>query len=343
MNRLNIYIITSKHLTIRKKYLGNNIEHLKKIIQDTGITIKVFMINDYEYTTIESSLNDYNKRINYDVIKDSDSDFLNHNKKLNINQLSNIEKHRQAYDLIRNNNDDVLHLILEDDILLSTDYNDNISLLFRAIKKFQKWDIIFTCVANNNDELIKLIDSRENFKILISKSSYLITSDAASKLYDYFNVLNYQLKIGLSKFIFDNKDIKSFILNKHTFLEGSKIGLFLSSTNTNNFLYQNSDFVTLSSYVNKSSISKDDIFTVENIYKNNQLNNNADFQHSLGLIYYKYGDYKTAKKYLVESVTNIKKNEGLIGNFSEILNNCINMHQYDQPDIEECSKKPSKY
>jgi GR25 family glycosyltransferase involved in LPS biosynthesis len=343
MNRLNIYIITSKHLTIRKKYLGNNIEHLKKIIQDTGITIKVFMINDYEYTTIESSLNDYNKRINYDVIKDSDSDFLNHNKKLNINQLSNIEKHRKAYDLIRNNNDDVLHLILEDDILLSTDYNDNISLLFRAIKKFQKWDIIFTCVANNNDELIKLIDSRENFKILISKSSYLITSDAASKLYDYFNVLNYQLKIGLSKFIFDNKDIKSFILNKHTFLEGSKIGLFLSSTNTNNFLYQNSDFVTLSSYVNKSSISKDDIFTVENIYKNNQLNNNADFQHSLGLIYYKYGDYKTAKKYLVESVTNIKKNEGLIGNFSEILNNCINMHQYDQPDIEECSKKPSKY
>ena len=343
MNRLNIYIITSKHLTIRKKYLGNNIEHLKKIIQDTGITIKVFMINDYEYTTIESSLNDYNKRINYDVIKDSDSDFLNHNKKLNINQLSNIEKHRKAYDLIRNNNDDVLHLILEDDILLSTDYNDNISLLFRAIKKFQKWDIIFTCVANNNDELIKLIDSREKFKILISKSSYLITSDAASKLYDYFNVLNYQLKIGLSKFIFDNKDIKSFILNKHTFLEGSKIGLFLSSTNTNNFLYQNSDFVTLSSYVNKSSISKDDIFTVENIYKNNQLNNNADFQHSLGLIYYKYGDYKTAKKYLVESVTNIKKNEGLIGNFSEILNNCINMHQYDQPDIEECSKKPSKY
>jgi len=343
MNKLNIYIIASKHLTIRKKYLGNNIEHLKKLIQDIGITVKIFMINDYEYANIESSLSDYNKRINYDIIKDSDNDFLVHNKKLNINQISNIEKHRKAYELIKNNNNDELHLIIEDDILLSTDYNKNISLLFKVIGKFEKWDIIFTCVSNNNDELIRLIDSRENFKILISKSSYLITSETASKLYDYFNVLNFQLKIGLSKFIYDNKDIKSFVLNKHTFLEGSKIGLYLSSTNTNNFLYQNSDFVILSNYVNRTSITSEDIITIENIYKNNQLNNNADFQHSLGLIYYKYGDYKTAKKYLIESVTNIKKNEGLIGNFSEILNNCINMHQYDQPDIEECSKKPSRY
>lgn len=342
--KLNIYLITSKHLTIRKKYISVNIEQLKKIAQESSFTVKLFMINDYEYKDIENSIGDYNKRINYDANKD-DNDFKLFDKKLNVNQISNIEKHRAAYNKIKNNKDDELNLIIEDDILLSTDYIENIKSLLTNINDFEKWDIIFTCVSNNNEsEPLKLLDSRDNFKILICKSSYLISSSMAFKLYDHLEVLNYQLKIALSKFIFDNKDIKSFIINKHTFLEGSKIGLYLSSTNTNNFLYQNSDYVQLSGYINREYVSDDDMLIVENIYKNNQLNiNNADFLHSLGLVYFKNRNYKNAKKYLVEAVNNIKKNEGLIGNYSEILNNCINMHQYDQPDLEECFSKQSKY
>jgi len=343
MNKINIYIITSKHLTIRKKYLGNNIEFLKKIANDTGITPKIHMITDYEYKDIENMIDVYNKRINYDIVKDN-TEFNLLNKHLNVHQISNIEKHRYVYNVIKNNKNDELNLIIEDDILLSTDYNDNIKLLFNNINNIKEWDILFTCLSNNNEEPLELLDSRIHFKILLSKSSYLITPQFAEKLYDHLNVLNYPLKIALSKYIWDNKDIKSYIINKHTFLEGSKLGLYLSSTNSNNFLYQNSDFLLLTNFINKDKITDEDIIKIENIYKNNQLNiNNADFMHSLGLIYYKQGNYKTAKKYLVDAVNDNKNNEGLMGNYNEILNNCINMHQYDQPDLEECLKKQSKY
>lgn len=342
--KLNIYLVTSKHLISRKKNISTNIDYLKKMAEELSLTVKIFMINDFEYKDIENSISDYNKRINYDV-NNNDNDFKIYDKKLNIHQLSNIEKHRCAYNKIKNNKEDELNLIIEDDILLSSDYNKNLILLFNNIKNFDKWDIIFTCLSNNNEnEPFNILNSRDYFKILISKSSYFIIPTMASKLYEHLNILNYQLKISISKFIFENKDINSYILNKHTFLEGSKIGLYLSSTNTNNFLYQNSDYINLSSYINKDKISNDDIIIVEKIYKNNQLNiNNADFLHSMGLIYFKKNDYKNAKKYLIEAVNNIKKNEGLIANYSEVLNNCINMHQYDQPDIEECFSKQSKY
>ena len=54
-------------------------------------------------------------------------------------------------------------------------------------------------------------------------------------------------------------------------------------------------------------------------------------------------DYNKSKKLLSDSVINMKKNNGYLTNSSEILNNCINMHQYDQDDLEECIKNKGKY
>ena len=37
---------------------------------------------------------------------------------------------------------------------------------------------------------------------------------------------------------------------------------------------------------------------------------------------------------MIEAVSNLKKNNGLVNQQNEILNNCINIHKFEQKDIE---------
>ena len=341
---IKFYIISSLNLKLRKKYMSGAIEALKKITEENGnLSTSINIINEPSDKYIENNIENYNKRVN--IEKENDEEFNNLIQKINIQQISNIEKHRNIYlEISKDNSNDTLHYILEDDILVSNDYINNIKDLFKNINNFNNWDILFTCISNNNENNdIKLLNLKDHYKILISKSSYFLNPKIALKLYNFLNDIKFTLKIALSKFIIVN-NINAKILNKHTLLEGSKIGIFLSSLNNNNFLYQNNDYVKITNLLNVPIITKEIADEAEKIYKNNQLNiNNADFQHLLGIMFYKIGDYNQSKKYLIDAVLNIKKNEGLLNNHSEILNNCINMHQYDQPDLEDCFIKPSKY
>lgn len=341
---INFYIISSIHLKSRKKYITGAIEALKKIAEEQGnLTTSINIINDPTDKYIESNIENYNKRVN--IERENDDDFNNLLQKINIQQISNIEKHRKIYmEIAKNDSNDTLHYILEDDILVSNDYLNNIKDLFMNINKFNDFDILFTCISNNEEKNeITMLNLKNHYKIIISKSSYFLNPKIAMKLYNFLNEIKFPLKIALSKFIINN-NINAKILNKHTLLEGSKIGIFLTSLNNNNFLYQNNDYIRITNMLNVPVITNEIADEVVKIYKNNQLNsNNADFQHLLGIMFYKMEKYNEAKKYLIDAVLNIKKNEGLLNTHNEILNNCINMHQYDQPDIEECFSKPSKY
>lgn len=332
----------------RKKYINGSIEFIKNVAEKNGYDFKINIITEPSSEYIDTNIDKYNANVNYD--KGEDEDFNNLIQKINSNQISNIEKHRVAYNNIESisksssSNSNILYLLIEDDIILSNEYSQNIEQLFENIHKL-KYDILFTCLSHKNSETdpIELIDSRENFKILLSKSSYFINPNIVSKLNEYLKTYKYTLKIGLSKFIWNNKDIKSYTLNKHIFLEGSKLGLLLSSTNNNNILYQNNDFITLAKITSIEKILEVQLKEALQIYKRLSSLNSADVLHTMGILYYKVGDYDNAKKYLIDSVLNMKKNNGYLTNGSEILNNCINMHQYNQIDLEECMKKTSKY
>jgi GR25 family glycosyltransferase involved in LPS biosynthesis len=351
MKHLNVYIVHSPHLQNRIKYLNSTLDVIKKLATEQGLNTEYHMVQEPTKEFIEKNIEQFNKRVKYEKEEGSDADqqFNDLISPLNVNQISNIEKHKMIFHNIckRDSGDGKeLHLIIEDDVVVGEDYFHNIQNLFKSLKddKLNDWDILFTCLSEfEKGEHLALKDSRDQYKVLLSKSSYFIRPSLASKLAKYLEVFKYCLKHSFGKFLWTNKHIRSKVLNKHTFLEGSKMGLFPTSVNHSNFLFQNTQFIHLVKIVNNDTITDEMAKEAEGLYKQIEKFENPDILHSMGLLYYKRKDYDNAKKYMTEACEKMQANYGYVSRASEILNNAINMYQYDQKLLEECKKKSSKY
>lgn len=351
MIKLHIYIVYSQYLEKRMKYINSTIDFIKKKAETIGYKCVIKIITEPSKEFIDDNIDFYNKRVQYEKYPEDDMvnrEFNSLIQPLNSNQISNIEKHREIYKIIVNNdiekND--IHLILEDDVVIGQDYTGNVEQFLRGLFKntFEEWDIVFTCLPPlNSDGEMRLISTHEKFKNIFSKSSYIIKPSVAKELFEYTEKFKFTLKNSISRFLYENKNIKSMYLNKHTFLEGSKIGILPSSTNPNNFLFQNNQFINLTNISNKNDISNDDIIEANRLYDIVSNMDSPDILHIMGIIYYKNKNYEKSKQFLVDAVSSAKRNNGYLNKNSEILNNCINMHQYDQIYLEECKKCPSKY
>jgi hypothetical protein len=339
---IDIYIITSDHLKLRFNNLNQQISKLKNLLEQKNYNYTFHQINNPSESDIVKNIDKFKERIDLNKDNIEDNDFKNLITPINTYQLSNFSKHLKAFELIKNSEND-LHFIIEDDMIVIDDFTNNILHFLDEIRN-KEYDLIFTAVSINQPGNLQFLNSYNYFKVLIAKSSYLISKKCATELIDFMNKIYFSFKINLSYYIWKNREtIKSFVLNKNLLFEGSKIGLFTTSLNNTNFLYQNGEFVRLTQLIGDNEYLDNDIIKkVEEIY-NNSGKNNPDFQHTLGLAYYKNKNYKKAKEVLIEAMNNFKKNDGFICQHNEILNNCINMHQYEQSDIDNVLKLQGIY
>jgi tetratricopeptide (TPR) repeat protein len=312
-----------------------------------GYTFDINVITEPTKEFIDSNIDSYNKRVNYDKYNEiEDKDFNALIQPLNSCQISNIEKHREIYKNIMNKSNDEIYFIIEDDVVIGQEYAENIETLLKRLKNntLDDWDILFTCLPSMNQEgQMSISSTRDIFNTLISKSSYFIKPNVCKKLYEYTNTFKFTLKNAISRFIYENKDVKSMYLNKHTFLEGSKIGIVPTTVNPSNFLFQNNQYIHLTNISNRPNITDKDVNEAEKICESAKHVESADIYHIMGIIYYKNNDYENAKKNMTTAVDILKKKKGYLYQNSEILNNCINMFQYEQPQLEDCKKTIPKY
>ena len=349
MVKLNVYVIYSPHLENRQKYINSTIDFIKKHSETLGYTFNINVIAEPSKDFIDKNIDSFNKRVNYDKYTEdskTNRDFNSLIQPLNSCQISNIEKHREIYKNVMDKSSDDLYMIIEDDVVVGQEYVHNIEQLFKKLKEnaFGDWDVLFTCLPSLNQEgKMRLIPVNEVYTTLMCKSSYFIKPSVCKKLYQYTETFKFTLKNALSRFFHENNDIKACFLNKHTFLEASKIGILSSTVNPNNFLFQNNQFIHLTNISNKQVITDDDIKEAEKIYDAAKSIDSPDILHIMGIIYYKKKDYENAKKFMTDAIVNMKKNKGYLQQNSEMLNNCINMYQYDQAGLDEYRKCTSKY
>jgi hypothetical protein len=336
---IDIYVIKSEHLKERCKMLPQTLETIQSIMKKNNFIVKIIPIIGPTISDIENNLDTYNANINLNNDEIEDIEFKKAQTKFSIAQLSNLYKHRKAYEMIKSSTTKH-NYIVEDDIILLNEYVNNFIEFIKLLPTIE-YDIILTCLSNNNnnEKKIDIIPSTLLFKQLLTKSSYLITPITGEKLYNFFNIIRFPMKLSLSKFIFDNKDtISSYILNKHTLFEGSKLGIFTTSVNASNNLIQNNCYINLLELAKKDA-NLNEIETYYNTYGKN----NPDFQHIMGLVYYKHNKLQKATEILKSAVINFKNQDGYIVQYNEIINNCINIYKYYQDDIKDCLTKKGIY
>ena len=341
MNKIiNIIVIYTKSLSNRTQYINSTLTFLKNLCEKHNLKVNIIIVDSPNNSDILNDSEKYNKRVNYDKIENCE--YNNNIIPLNPNQISNIEKQRNALLKVKENE---YNLILEDDVIISKDYIDNIEILIKNINILENLDILITSdFIYNENKNMELLSFKEYDKILISKSSYLINKKTADKLFESTDIFKYDYKVSLTKFLKNNEDnIDSKILNKCIFLEGSKVGIFGSSLKNKNFLSQNSQYIELAKLVNFNIIDDNIIKNASEIYKSLENLENPEIDHIYGLVYYKSNDINNAKKYLNRAIINMKKNNNYCSKSNEILNNAINIYKLDQEFFEECKNLKSKY
>jgi GR25 family glycosyltransferase involved in LPS biosynthesis len=341
---INIYIISTEELKNRITNINNVVAIFKNLCAKNNIQAFINLISEPSSSTVDKNISVFNSRVDYSTFKDN-NEYNEYITMLNSCQISNYEKHRELYKIIKDKDDEGLHLIIEDDMLISNSYINNIDEMIKDLTKKDNcdlWDILFLSLntVNNSDNFINF---RTVYNKLITKSCYFVKPKICNKLYEESKTFKLQIKYFISKYIEDNKDLNVYFYNKNTLIEGTKIGIYPSSVNSVNYLYFNNEYIGLLKIHNIDVITDDDIAEASRLYKIVENINSSDIINIMGMIYNKHKNYKEAKKYFIKALDVHKKNYGYLQKNSNILNNCITIFQHDQDMLEECLKVKPKY
>ena len=341
---IHIYIISTEELKNRITNINNVVAILKNLCAKNNIQAFINLISEPSSSTVDKNISVFNSRVDYSPFKDN-NEYNEYITMLNSCQISNYEKHRELYKIIKDKSEEDLHMIIEDDMLISNSYINNINDMINDLTKKDNcdlWDILFLSLNTvNNGE--NFINFRTVYNKLITKSCYFVKPKICNKLYEESTTFKLQIKYFISKYIEDNKDLNVYFYNKNTLIEGTKIGIYPSSVSSANYLYFNNEYIGLLKIYNKDVITDDDIKEACELYKIVENINSSDIINIMGMIYNKHKNYKEAKKYFIQALDTHKKNYGYLQKNSNILNNCITIFQHDQDMLEECLKAKPKY
>lgn len=302
------FILTTNYLNNRSKYTETIIQYLK---------------DAFDIEIIKTDIPYVDKtKLSECGIEDFDRSLTNINKYM----ADNIERHRYVYNLMKVNE---TYLVLEDDNVMLNEHINNVKDFIKNKDTIMEdYDIGLIGLSVQELDPLKLVNYRltGNPNIIASKSAYMITGKFAKKLYENFNIHNYSMRVQLSKYIYDNVSVKIGIINKHIFIEGSKIGVLPSSFNKNNLLIFNPDYINLLKLMNNNGNIKE----AESIFEKLKTLNSVDAYHLMGIFYHKSNMNDRAFEYFETTFQLLKDQKGYIGKDSEILNNCINIYQHNQ-------------
>ena len=347
MPTIYIYVIHAKHLTIRSNRFQNILRVIDDVAKRNNFNVKTQFVMQHEPNEIIKNLDSFNKKISYDPVNVPDFDNQRYN--LTVPILSNIEKHKEAWKQIQNitdNNNDDLYLIIEDDALLFPEFIQNLNNLFTL--NHDEWDMLSLGLLTTDRNLLSADDRpflnfRKVGKILPSKEAYCLKKWAAKALLKQFDSYKYTMRIHLSYLLYNNTAIKVFYMKKQLFIDGSKLGIFPSSIHPTNPLIFNKEFVQLHTFIKLSPAEiTTNLSKIRTIYTAIENIRSPDAMHLYGLLLYKMGNLTDAEKIFINSLDELKKQQGYINNQSEVVNNLIQIYKEKQ-SIEIFDTTNAKY
>ena len=338
IKKLNVYIIHASHLHERRKVIDDLRKNLGKYNFSKLSIGDIVTISEHDPSTLSAEM--IQGIVNYTPIQTEDENMKVYNsliRVLHVNNLSNAMKHFYALSQIAKCEDpDTVHMVLEDDVMFEPRM---CMLLDKAVEKVQEKDIVFLGMPNNepvpNTNTVQLKESKSVFRILPYNDSYFVTPKLAADIVKVFMPIKFYTNIHLN-YILETLKVPVVQTVPNLFVDGSKLGMFLSSQIVNNELIFNKEYMFIKSLLGKDAaqVTAEEKSMVDKIVKEGQIANNPDFLVQLG----KYNkdilkDYKKAHEIYQNVYDTYQKNGAIVNNESLFLRDYINLHSYLQTDV----------
>lgn len=290
---LNVYILHANWLKDRQRVVEEFQKQIQKYFFKDIKQTKIQVITDFDPNDINGEL--IQRTVNYAHYKEED-DIKEDNKTTSITfynqfiknmhlfQLSNVLKHLKALEFImKNSSDDDINIILEDDIVYQEKMCMTLEKVFDSLPS--DYDMVFMGLPTNrqikNPDDITYQNTSEVFRVLPYCDSYIVSKNAATKLYNNFLPIKFTSNLQLSSLI-EKLSLKTVLCIPSIFIDGSKFGLFLSTLTPNNALLFNADYMQSKQLLDTKKdveLTSEEIEKLEKIFETSPIKNHPDFMH----------------------------------------------------------------
>jgi GR25 family glycosyltransferase involved in LPS biosynthesis len=269
-----------------------NVNKLIKNLKDNNI-VHVDVITAHEPKDITAeTIKEY---VDVTKVADMPEQYASSLKPLHVNQLSNSLKHLAALrHIIVTNDESRAYVVLEDDVL----YNDDVAKVLKTTiaNRPEPCDLLFMGLPSTKTgtpESIAYESGTNIFKSLPSCESYAMTLKGANLLLAKFLPIRFPTHIQLTYTIKVLNACEMHVCSPNVFVDGSKIGVYMSSIEQNNFLMWNSDY----NKMNKMMVQGSPIAEIMDVYNAAHFKEHPDFQYLAAQAYAKAGDHEKSNEF----------------------------------------------
>jgi len=325
--KVNVYIVHVAAFKHRKATIDKLEEILRK---DKRFEVSFRFITESDPHAIMES--DIRQHVSYEPFKDEKTAPFNmFLKNLHVAQLSNAFKHKKAYELISDEVDVDFNIVLEDDVIFNDTIADNLHQLFENMPA--DYDVMFLGLPSARDapstesHYQKLPDM---FKVLPCCDSYIIQKKTATMLNEMYFPVKFTNNVQLS-YLLNHLDMVSYLSIPNLFIDGSKLGLYFSTLETNNRLIFNQDYVTIARLLDqKETLSEEDRKALDDAFRDVKLKTNPEFYYLKALYEQKKENYEFAEAIFKYAYDIYESNGAILNNQSTFLRDYMRLYQHLQ-------------
>lgn len=343
MPSFHLYVVHTGHMVHRQTRLHGTIQAIRESASQKGYTFRSILVLNPDPPSLQNKVQQLSERVKYDKTGYDELDAAS--SILNLEEISNYEKHREVWRRIQTEVTDPndICLVIEDDTIFIPEFVKNFEA-FLENPRSKDWDVYFmgvsTSVSSESGRMIMPIV--DVMRIIPSKCAYALrpVPSVLRVLLDETEVIRFNMRIQLSYIFQKRRDLRGVVSTRQCFMEGSKVGLFPSTLHSHNVLIFNQEYMELFKMLQSNQLNES---AATNLYERVKHIQSPDLLHVYGVILFKCGKIKEAAQHLKTAIEWIQLQHGFLSPQSELLNNVINMHEHMQWDLPQYLSTPSKY
>ncbi len=350
MPSLHLYVVHTGHMVHRQPRLHGTIQTIREVAAQKGYTFRSILVVNPDPSTLQSKVQQLSDRVKYDKTGYTDIDAAS--SVLNLEEISNYEKHREVWRRIQKevvapgttHTNDVA-VVIEDDAIFIPEFIKNFEA-FLDNPRIANWDAYLLSVATSAGADGRLVPVADAMQIIPSKCAYALrpTGAVLQILLDETETIRFSMRVQLS-YIFQKRrsDLRAVISSRQCIMEGSKVGIYPSTMHPTNILIFNQEYMELFRMLQSSTHTEVTAITASSLYNRVKHIQSPDLLHVYGVVMFKCGKIKEAAEHLLTAIEWTQQQHGFLSPQSELLNNLINMHEHMQWDLPQYLSTPSKY